>query len=344
MQQTWTQKQRGRKKKNNTQENQLLTLGRPLQAGMSKQTSSPPLPTLNEAWEDVDPGSTPSAHSGTWHASELPWVGPASPPGSQSPLQAGTEHFHYKVLNTQEHLQLHEQLPPFSQVERTCLRTWLYLSNEMSLNTLGGEKGNRTAAITLPIINNYSDLSGSYLSLTAQKLQPFQPQPNTRTGKPYQQVEPADVLSYLAKNYSNKSSLVTAAQRSASQLACSELHIAAVCLLPASKLCGCEVFIPHEGVTLALRCALTHSFSLTSALQYRTVVYSCLAVFSAARKESSLSSLLQHPLAFLTHQLCRRKAPRTFESIPHSYCFPPQVCGPRHNVILKGYVHPAHFL
>jgi len=43
---------------------------------------------LNEVWEGVDPGYTPSAHSSTLHAPELPWVGPAVPPGAQSLLQA----------------------------------------------------------------------------------------------------------------------------------------------------------------------------------------------------------------------------------------------------------------
>jgi len=32
---------------------------------------------LNEVWEGVDPGSSPSSHSGALHAAELPWVGPA---------------------------------------------------------------------------------------------------------------------------------------------------------------------------------------------------------------------------------------------------------------------------
>ena len=50
---------------------------------------------LNEVWEGVDPGSTPSSHSGTLHAAELPWVGPAFPPGAQSPVQAVTQHFCY---------------------------------------------------------------------------------------------------------------------------------------------------------------------------------------------------------------------------------------------------------
>ena len=49
-----------------------------------------PCQPLNEVWEGVDPGSTPSSHSGTLHAAELPWVGPAFSPGAQSPVQAVT--------------------------------------------------------------------------------------------------------------------------------------------------------------------------------------------------------------------------------------------------------------
>jgi len=45
---------------------------------------------LNEVWEGADPGSSLSSHSGTLHAPELPWVGPAFPPGAQSLLQAVT--------------------------------------------------------------------------------------------------------------------------------------------------------------------------------------------------------------------------------------------------------------
>ena len=44
----------------------------------------------------MDPGSTPSGHSGTLHAAELPAAGPAFPPGAQSLLQAGTQRFCYK--------------------------------------------------------------------------------------------------------------------------------------------------------------------------------------------------------------------------------------------------------
>jgi len=49
-----------------------------------------PCQPLHEVWEGVDPGSTPSGHSGTLHTPELPWVGPAFPPGVQPLLQAMT--------------------------------------------------------------------------------------------------------------------------------------------------------------------------------------------------------------------------------------------------------------
>ena len=42
---------------------------------------------LNEVWE---PGSTPSGHSGVLLAAVLRWLGPAFPPGAQSPLQTLT--------------------------------------------------------------------------------------------------------------------------------------------------------------------------------------------------------------------------------------------------------------
>jgi len=32
---------------------------------------------LNEVWEGMDPGTTPSGHSATLRSPELPWVGPA---------------------------------------------------------------------------------------------------------------------------------------------------------------------------------------------------------------------------------------------------------------------------
>jgi len=43
---------------------------------------------LNEVGERVDPGSTPSNQSSALLAPELPWVGPAFPPGAQSLFQA----------------------------------------------------------------------------------------------------------------------------------------------------------------------------------------------------------------------------------------------------------------
>jgi len=38
----------------------------------------------------VDPGSSPSSHSGTLHTPELPWVGSAFLPGAQLLLGAMT--------------------------------------------------------------------------------------------------------------------------------------------------------------------------------------------------------------------------------------------------------------
>jgi len=52
---------------------------------------------LNEVWKEVDPGFIPSTHSATSHAPELPWVGPAFPPGAQSQVQAVTQHFCYTL-------------------------------------------------------------------------------------------------------------------------------------------------------------------------------------------------------------------------------------------------------
>jgi len=45
---------------------------------------------LNKVWEGVDPGSTPSSHSGVLHTPELLWVGPAFPLGAQSLFQTLT--------------------------------------------------------------------------------------------------------------------------------------------------------------------------------------------------------------------------------------------------------------
>ena len=68
MQQLWMQKQRKK--------------GACLQKVSGRQGSPMIYPQLhcqplNEIWEEVDPGSIPSNHSGTLHAAELPWVGPA---------------------------------------------------------------------------------------------------------------------------------------------------------------------------------------------------------------------------------------------------------------------------
>lgn len=45
---------------------------------------------LHEVWEGMDPGTTPSGHSGALHAAELPKLGPSFPPGTQSLFQAAT--------------------------------------------------------------------------------------------------------------------------------------------------------------------------------------------------------------------------------------------------------------
>jgi len=82
---------------------QLLTFGKPqVSKDLQQEMPLPPLPTLkNEVREGVDPGSTPSGHSGALHAPEQPWVGPAFPPGPQSLFQAVTLHFHYKCYSFQ---------------------------------------------------------------------------------------------------------------------------------------------------------------------------------------------------------------------------------------------------
>lgn len=48
----------------------------------AKSTNLPCQP-LNELWETVAPGPTPSNHSVALHAPELPCIGPAFPPGPQ---------------------------------------------------------------------------------------------------------------------------------------------------------------------------------------------------------------------------------------------------------------------
>jgi len=77
-------------------EKKLLTFSRP-PAGRDLQMNHPHLhhQPSNEVWEGVDPGSFPSGHSEGLHAPELPWVGPAFPPGAQSVIQAVTQNFCY---------------------------------------------------------------------------------------------------------------------------------------------------------------------------------------------------------------------------------------------------------
>lgn len=57
---------------------------------ISSKRLLPPLQPRYEVWERVDPASTHCIHSGTLHAAELPWVGPAFTPGAQSLGQAMT--------------------------------------------------------------------------------------------------------------------------------------------------------------------------------------------------------------------------------------------------------------
>jgi len=46
----------------------------------------------------VHPGSTHSGHSAALLAPELPWVGPAFPPGAPLLIQAVTQHYHYTSI------------------------------------------------------------------------------------------------------------------------------------------------------------------------------------------------------------------------------------------------------
>jgi len=66
-------------------EKELLTFAKP---PVGKRCSYLHCQLLNEVWEGVAPGCTPSSHSGALLAPELPWVGPSFPPGAQSLLQA----------------------------------------------------------------------------------------------------------------------------------------------------------------------------------------------------------------------------------------------------------------
>ena len=73
-----------KKKKN------LLAFGTPQVGRKLQQELCLYCQLINEVWEGVDPGSTPSGHSGALHAPVLPWVGPAFPPGAQSLFQTMT--------------------------------------------------------------------------------------------------------------------------------------------------------------------------------------------------------------------------------------------------------------
>jgi len=71
-------------------EEKLLTFGSPpvgrnLQWYTPASTANP----LNEVLEGMDPGSTPSNHSGELHAPELPWAGPTLPPSGSSITASG---------------------------------------------------------------------------------------------------------------------------------------------------------------------------------------------------------------------------------------------------------------
>jgi len=73
MQQPWAQKQR--KKAAYPQKT----------SGMQRSLATDPClhyQPLNEVWKGMDPGSTPSRPSEALFAPELPWVGPAFPPGA----------------------------------------------------------------------------------------------------------------------------------------------------------------------------------------------------------------------------------------------------------------------
>ena len=72
-----------------TKEEKLLTFGKS-QVGrdLHQDTLYLHCQPLNEVWEGVNPGSTLLVTQ--LHAPELPWAGPAFPPGAPSLLQAVT--------------------------------------------------------------------------------------------------------------------------------------------------------------------------------------------------------------------------------------------------------------
>jgi len=68
-----------------------LTFRRPqVHKDLQQNTLTSPCQPLNEVWEGVEPGSTPSHHTGAFHSPELPWVGPAFLPDAQSLVQTVT--------------------------------------------------------------------------------------------------------------------------------------------------------------------------------------------------------------------------------------------------------------
>ena len=94
---------------------------------------------LNEVWEGVNPGPTPSHHSAALHAPELPWVGLAFPPGVQSLVQAMTQHFHYTSESTMPVLKIKLLLVPVFIVLYFPRPTYHYilgLINSMDKSTL----------------------------------------------------------------------------------------------------------------------------------------------------------------------------------------------------------------
>lgn len=65
---------------------------------------------LNAVWGWPDPDSTPSSHSGTLYAPELPWVGAVFPQGAQSLVEAVTQHFWYgRIIKTLNHSLISEE-------------------------------------------------------------------------------------------------------------------------------------------------------------------------------------------------------------------------------------------